>query len=422
MSGDLVMSSSQNRAAMPRRGVALPIALAAIIAVAALISGVFFAAIQEHRVGRNSLVAQQAMNAAEVGLNSIVSSWSSRMTDTLKVGKAVVLADTTIDGATVKRDYVKVSHTTYLVTSTAIAGDQSKAMKRLQTTIRIETPDFKIMGALTGRGGDTVAGAANVNGTDVSPAGWDCPPPGPMAAGLVVGDSAINAKAMGTCQTTTKGVSTQFTCVTGDPKVKDSTALVNDLNTYTQFGGFNYDSLVSIADKQFTAEPLTGSFAAIRPSTTGTPAACNYADQYNWGAVIPSSGDPTIRGPCSDYYPIIHLKGQPADGIWSLDGGGLSGTGGQGILLVDGDLAIAGMFQWTGIILTKGSFRLTGANPNIPRITGAVMAMNTVTPTKGNFVSGDVVLQFSRCAVNQVTAKRSRAIPMKKRGWTDLSF
>jgi hypothetical protein len=334
----------------------------------------------------------------------------------------VSLPDTVIDQAVVRRDYTRINTTTYWATSTAIVGAslESRAAKMLHTIIRLDTPDFKIMGALTGRGLDSVAGSGKVSGVDTVPPGWDCPEAGPPAAGLVVGDSALTTKSAGTCMTGGKEP-TYYTCVDGSPKVKDSTALVNDMNTYSQFGGFNYDSLAKIADKTFTAEPNGTSFAAIRPSTTATtPPGCNYGDPNNWGAVIPTpETDP--RGPCANYYPIIYLKGfGGADNQWKLDGA--PGNGGQGILLVDGNLTIAGGFQWTGLILTKGYTRVEGAAPNAPKVLGAIMAANSLTPAVANRVQGDATVRFSRCAVNTIMAKRSRAVPMKYRAWADLSF
>src|SRR3712207_4352163 len=98
MNGGLTMSTSTSPRATPRRGMALPIALAAIVIIGALIVGVFFASTQEYRVGRNSLSPQRAMHAADVGLSSVVSSWTTERTNATKIGRSASLADTTIDG------------------------------------------------------------------------------------------------------------------------------------------------------------------------------------------------------------------------------------------------------------------------------------------------------------------------------------
>src|SRR5918997_4357800 len=94
----LTMPNSYDSQAMPRAGIALPIALGAIVVVGALVAGVFFAATQEYRVGRNSLSSQRAAQAAEIGLNSVISSWTTDRTTATRVGRSGDLSDTTING------------------------------------------------------------------------------------------------------------------------------------------------------------------------------------------------------------------------------------------------------------------------------------------------------------------------------------
>jgi hypothetical protein len=458
MSGDHTMSSLSESRATLRQGIALPIALAAIVTVGALIAGVFFASTQEYRAGRNTLAAERALHGAEVGLSSILSSWTAARTADTKVGRTVTFSDTTINGATVKREYTRVSPTVFWLTSTAEAGGLSlhgRAVRRLNTVVRIETPDFKIMGALTVRGKINLTGTAAANGRDTVPPGWDCPPAGPPVAGLVVGDSATGVTSAGTCA--------GFACVTGNPKVKDSTALVNDTTSFLKFGSFSYDSLAKLADKVITSEPVsttitprdsifsydsifvydstytdtTGTytipvtdtvrvtdtvvvadttykagFASVKPSATGMPAACNTADMNNWGDTSQVNGPRT----CANYYPIVHLKGGNGgfDNNWTL-----ANFGGQGILLIDGNVMLTGGFRWTGLILAKGHFKATGNTA--PRVIGAVMAMagmDTISST----MAGNATVQYSRCALNSITARRAAAAPMKHRAWADLSF
>src|SRR5919199_4656322 len=123
MSGDSTMSTLIVPRATPRKGIAVPIALAAIIAVGALIAGVVFAATQEYRVGRNSMAAQAVQQAAEVGVNSVVASWNAERTKALKVGFAASLPDTTINGVNVRRQWTRVSPSLFWVTATAQGGD-----------------------------------------------------------------------------------------------------------------------------------------------------------------------------------------------------------------------------------------------------------------------------------------------------------
>lgn len=389
------MITSPRTRATRRPGIALPIALAAIVAVGALIAGVFFASTQEFRVGRNTLAAQRAMHGAEVGLSSIVSQW--KWTDSVKVGGVKRLRDTIIDEALVQRQLTRVSPTVFWVTSTSVAGAlglQSRALKRLNTVIRIETPDFKIMGAVTSRGKTQLGGSAILSGTDTVPGNWDCPPGGPTASALVVNDSAANVSASGNKLT-----------LIGDPKIKDSTALVKDTMTFTRFGGFSYDSLALLASKVRTSNASPINTVGPVLNLDGT---CDIAHVDNWGATSHPHA-------CAGYFPIVHLKGPTL--TYMLQGNG----GGQGIMLVDGNVEISGSFQWTGLILVRGYVKVSGTGTGGGvKITGAIAAMNRNAAT--NDVSGNSSVTFSRCVLDQITSKYAIAAPLQHRGWADLSF
>jgi len=395
------MSSSNSPRATTREGIALPIALAAIVAVGALIAGVVFASTQEFRVGRNTITAQRALHGAEVGLNSVVASWNSERTKKLKIGFRDTLRDTIIDEAYVKREWVRVSPTMFWVTSTSIAGSQSlqnRALKRLNALVRVDIPDLRIMGAVTSRGRTEIAGAAKVSGTDTVLAGWDCPPGGAPGAGVVVNDSASNM--------IYSGVKYELT---GDPKVKDSTAIVEDTSNFMKFGGFNYDSLAILATKVKTSG---GAYNNIYPSHSA-PNVCNTADANNWGDTSHVNGP---RG-CENYYPVVHLQG--ATNSYNLQGN----SGGQGILLVDGNLTLAGGFKWTGLIIVKGATTLAGtAGVGGVKIVGGLMSMNRVSPADTNQVTGASSITFSRCVIGQVTAALATARQTRYRSWADMSF
>jgi hypothetical protein len=386
---------------MPREGIALPIALAAIVVIGALIAGVFFASTQEYRVGRNTLAAHRAMNAAEVGLGKVVSSWTPARTTSTKLGQTVTMPLDTIDGsAVVQVQYTKVSPTVFWVTSTSVGGSsdlRARSLKRLNTIVRIQTPDFKIMGAVTSRGRTETAGASKISGSDSTAAGWDCPPAGPQGAGVVMNDSATNYVPSGT----------KFT-INGTPKIKDSTALVKDTMTFTKFGGFSYDSLTKLATKSKT---VGGTYANIRPTYKPDAVTCDTDNPDNWGADTRS--DPAKH--CDAYAPIVHLKGD--NQTYTLNG---NANGGQGILLVDGNLALAGQFKWTGLIIVRGSISITGNANDGPKVLGALAAMNRSNGT--NLISGGSQVTFSRCVLNEVTARHATAAPTSYRAWADLSF
>ncbi len=404
MSGDLAMHDQTMPRAMPRKGIALPIALAAIVVVGALIAGVFFASTQEYRVGRNTMAAQTALHAAEVGLNKVVSTWTPERTKATKVGQTVKLAPDTIDKlAIVEVQYTRVSPTMFWVTSSAVAGSGNllaRSLKRLNTLVRIDIPDMKIQGALTVRGNISATGTGNINGVDVTPPGWeDCVGAGAPSSGLVVGDSAANTTSAGTCA--------GFTCVSGSPKIADSSIYADTL-TYKDFGGFNYDSLTKLAtaDKIYTAG---GTINQRMPKYTDLlNTVCDKTHLQNWG----DTSHVDLFKACDDYYPVIWLKGSGL--TWTL-----ANYGGQGILLVDGNVTFNGLFVWTGLVLVQGTVAFAGSG-NAPRITGAVMAMNRNNGTSS--IGGTPTIQYSRCALQAVTARLATARQTKYRAWADMSF
>jgi hypothetical protein len=394
------MSSPVTYRATLREGIALPIALAAIVVVGALIAGVFFASTQEYRVGRNIIAAHTAMPGAEVGLNSVVSSWTPDRTKGLKIGFRDSLRDTIIDGSYVKREWVRVSPTMFWVTSTAIGGTQSlqnRALKRLNTLVRVDVPDLRVAGAVTSRGRTEIAGASKVSGTDTVLRGWDCPPGGPAGAGVVVNDSASNM--------IYSGVNYRLN---GDPKVADMTATVKDTTTFLNFGGFTYDSLAKLATRIRTAPGAI----SVNPSWI-SPGVCNTNDLNNWGDTSHVNGP---RG-CENFYPIVHLQG-------TTNNYNLQGTsGGQGIILVDGNLTIAGGFRWTGLIIVKGSTVVAGtAGQGGVKLVGGLMSMNRLSPADSNQITGASSITYSRCVINMITSRLATARQTRYRAWADMSF
>ena len=116
------------------------------------------------------------------------------------------------------------------------------------------------------------------------------------------------------------------------------------------------------------------------PSTTGSPAVCNRTLASNWG-------EPTATVPlCGSYSPIIY-----APGDLSLNNGR-----GQGILLVEGDLHVAGNFTFAGIVITKGAFDASHGTNNIY---GTVLSSNAALDDIT--MAGTPQVQFSTCAVSR---------------------
>lgn len=78
------------------------------------------------------------------------------------------------------------------------------------------------------------------------------------------------------------------------------------------------------------------------------------------------------------------------------------GTGGAGLLSVDGDLTISGSFEWVGIVFVRGRVRMVGGGGE-KRVIGAMVAgeevMSSVSTTEVT-VTGTVDILYSTDAIN----------------------
>ncbi len=372
-----------------KRGFALTVALVAIVIIGALIVGVFFAATQEYRIGRNTVLQARSLTAAEYGLNDIVSTgqWSKAWNNTSVVGKVVTTkayppGDGSVD--TVRVTYV--GNGEFMITSEGrvgtIAGAQAR--KRLGAIVALNFPNVKLLGALTTRGSTKIGGSSFINGVDDSVQNWNCPPPGSSLPGIAIADST---------QITTSGCN-NLSCVAGSPKIQQ-TPLANNDSTYTQFGSVSFQDLASTANI-----PASGTMNGMQPSYTGTT--CNTGDHNNWGDPMRTLGATAY---CSNYYPVIYSNGDLS----------LTGGYGQGMLLVNGDLSVAGGFQFFGIVIVTGHLKTTGTGGHF---TGGVLAQNV--DLEQNTVLGNAVITYSSCASSYAMKAIASPVLTPGRSWVDL--
>lgn len=371
-----------------RKGIAIVAALGGIVVIGALIAGVFFVSSQESQISEGSLVHERAFRAAELGLNTTLASWDNVGMYSMPVGGM----DTMTYAGTGWVDTVVVTRVTakaYSLLSSATAGTGRLARSRKKTllSVRLSSPDFDFLGALTVRGTTQIGGSSVINGTNTNPSGWsDCPAANDTLAGVAIADST---------QITYSG--TGHT-VSGDPKVlQDPSA--GDTTNYFQFGDEDWASLTAAATKVING---TTTFSQINPVVTN--GSCDKSVQSNWGAPVHTSP----ANACENYFPIIHAKGSTS----TLK---LSGARGQGILLVDGDLEISGGFEFYGPVIVRGRIKTTGTGG---KLNGGVMAANVQLDQ--NTVLGDATIIYSSCAVEKAIAGAANPRRISQRAWTEV--
>ncbi|MFL5562138.1 MAG: hypothetical protein ACJ79K_11735 [Gemmatimonadaceae bacterium] len=367
-----------------REGMALALAMFAIVVIGALIAGAFFASNQDFKIGRNSLVAQRAFSAAEFGLNKTMAEWDQAMNLAITVGKDTNFAYSTGDSAQSAVKITRLNDYTYWVVSEGIAaaGTSAETRRRTSQVLRMAYPAVKVGGAVTLYGGGTVKGSTQISGANVNPPGWDCANfPGRDTTAI-----AYNPNATLTIQKASNAV--------GFPQsYKDPAA--GDTGSYVKYGDESWQTLVKNADVILPGD--------VDPSPVAANGKCAYS-LTNWGEPMRGAGAVTQ---CQNYFPIVY-----ATQTLHINNGR-----GQGILLVEGDLQVNGNFQWDGLIIVKDDFNKGNGTPNI---SGAVMARNADFSDGGSILTGNSTFQYSKCALESALRGSARLLPAKKRAWAEM--
>ena len=374
------------------KGMALVMALGAIVIIGVLIGGIVFVSTQDTRIGSNTMRATRAAAAAELGLNRIRQDWNLADNNRMAVGDTLKKTYTAPRGANVNVIITKVDGQFFWVVAEGTAGalgSQATARRRYGALFRLDTPDIPFMGALTGRGHVTVTGNATVSGKDSVPSGWTGCPPKKDIAGITAVD------------TSTAGIpacTAGKTCVDGNPKYVQ-TPLAGDTATYFVYGNATYQSLAATAN---IVVPAGATLTGIGPVVAS--GVCSIAVSTNWGDQTRAA--PAPAGKCESYYPIIHALGDVH----------ITTGQGQGILLVDGDFYITGNFIFTGAVIVRGSLKMTGTGNHI---TGAVMAAN-IDVDDNSLLLGNSSIRYSSCALDAVMDGTAYPKPVKQRAWVDV--
>ena len=367
------------------RGMALAVAIFALVVVGALVAGAFFAGTQEQRVGENQRRVQTSFGVAEAGAQERVLTWDPATMNKRPLycncagGDSVVIGPLPAPNGTGSYGgySYKVGPNLFLIDVTgrdlnsaagAIAGGGG-ARQRIGMITRIAPIDFGIHASLTTQGSVQMGGNATVNGGDQNPTGWaSCDPPGAPQAGIR--DQGGNVTENGNAN------------VTGLPPVVNDPTINN--GTFTTFGGATYAQLAARA----TIVIPPGNYTTA-PVVTG--GACDKTVLTNWGDGM-NPGQP-----CSSYFPIIHATGTIT----------LNNLQGQGILLADADVNIQGSYQFFGIVIIQGDLKTAGGGTTDAHFWGGVMAKNAELSIQN--ISGHVTLNFSNCSMLAALRAQTRS-------------
>lgn len=368
------------RHATARAGFVLAAALVAVAIIGALIGVVSFASRQEYQLGRSALLQARAFGNAEEGLNDTYARWDNADNVRMAVGDTRVFAT-----PTARVTVTRTTPATFWAVSEGwvTEGSVIRASRRTGMLWILDVPRLPTLAALTVRGPLAAGDGVTISGSDTPGPGWTCDGFAPALPGLLV-------ERLG--DVTTTGLPT----IVGNPGVDDS-AVVGDTATFFRYGETSWDELAASASVILPS----GASLSPAPRMTGSPLRCDTAEPFNWG----DAGRSASPGICESHFPLIH-----ASGDLHVDGGG-----GQGVLLVEGNLRVTGSFTFHGPVIVRGTLQVDGAEA---RLVGSVMVANA----RGgrSVVAGSASIIHSSCAI--ATALRGATPPTAapERAWAEL--
>ena len=368
-----------------QRGIALAVALFALVITGALIAGSFFIGVQEQRMAENMKLSERAFAAAEGAAHDEFRMWRA---DSHNARKAYPQEPMPISRGRAAGTVHKLNSNLYAVDLTAIDSLRTArgrgARRRLLVLGRIRPLQLQTQASLTTRGGVRLQGNAQVDGADHTPnTSWtSCDPPDTTKAGIRTPDAT---------NVTTGGNAV----VRGDPRIQGDPSVTE--STFTVFGDVKYADLAARATIRFPGDWNLTTEPVVRGGV------CDKTDRTNWGDGLNRSA------PCGNYFPIVHVAGNLT----------LNNVQGQGILLVDGDLNVQGSYEWFGVVIVKGSLKTAGGGASDAHFWGMVMAANVDLELQN--LSGNATLNYSKCAVIQALEWTGLAAMMRSRGFVQLN-
>jgi hypothetical protein len=378
------------------RGMALAIALFAIVVIGALVAGTAFAGQMEMGGGRSAIAATQAVEQAETGLAEAFENWDPNW------NALAVEATSAYSTVTSGRDRRTTSATRLggmlvFVRSTGERLSPSGnvlATRELGQLARLTTPDVEVDAAVEGMGDVRVGGSSTVSGLDTNPTGW-----GGTCTGAL--NDVPGVRASGSVQE--NGTAD----ILGAPS-PTLPYVANDTSVTAQSFTDIYDALIGSVTKTLAG----GNYNGMAPDTTLTqPGVCNRSNNNNWG----EPGDPAftpIISACRRYMPVILFTG----------GTTINGGKGQGILIIQGDLRIQGTFIFDGIILATGNIEFHGTGGSSSRIHGGLFSANSADVGDLISITGAPVISYSSCAVAAVLSAAGTGVPLARRGWVQIVY
>lgn len=380
-----------------RDGFALPVALFALVVVGVLVTGGFFVARQETRIGVASQQAGTAFYMAERGITDFIENFSAPDYASLGTWDSTTVVDTLSQG-TVRVRVTRVSASTFFLDAESDVDRGGEmlggAARRLGLLAKLNAATIDPPAALTTVGTLKFGGSAIIDGRDQDPSFWpagDCTTTNTDKPGIVM-DDTTNIDWSGN-ETSIRNNQLFGTSDLGQDATLNSDSML-------VFGDQTFADLTELATIEFTSAPGT-----IEPAVAGGQ--CDTGTMTNWG----EPKDPTHA--CYNYFPVVYLNNPGT--TWNFSTGR-----GQGILLVEGSMKVTGQFEFYGPVIIKGTLSTQGGG-GTQHFHGGVMAANV--ELDDNSVLGTADIVYSSCALERAILNSSLTYlrPITQRSWVDLS-
>ena len=371
------------------RGMALAVAIFALVVIGALVAGSFYAGRLEQQTGQNGFYAVQAAEAAQGALTQYVQSYNgSTMTAMTAGGSSTYGSQVTVGDGVATPAITRLTSSVWLVSAVGArkAGTKTLATTSVAKLYRLNQAQINVNAGLTAIGKITVGGNSEVSGYDATPPNWlvgspavECPALGDVAA--IRYNGAITASGSAD--------------IHGSPNKQND----NSLTASNMLGNSTFNDLKAMATKIIASGNLSG----LAPVTSGSPAVCNTAVESNWGAPEDKANV------CFNYFPILYHYGDLS----------ISGTGaGQGILLVEGNLSVQGRIDFYGPVIATGGVNIRGTGSDDVKFYGGVMAQDvTLDDTK---LTGNATINYSSCAIRRALQGSALPIAVNERAWAQV--
>ncbi len=358
-----------------QRGVALVAVLYFLVVCALTITAVLFAQRSAKRNALSTANGTQLLAAAEAALHATAASWGSADRSRQAVGSTASVA--TINGGVRTATYVtRLTSRLYSITSEANLVGSSIA-RRVSLLVRIPFAT-RVRGAL-------------ISAVDVTIG----------AQVRFVADSTCDTASAAVVLTPNAAFAIDADIPPGTQPSMLRDSIANDSSIYLRVADTWWSELAQRADIRLAAD------ARITPTPIVVAGQCSTSDA-NWG-------DPRgLIAECALRAPLVYVLGD-----LTIDGGA-----GQGVLLVDGHLTIAGPFTFSGQIVARHGIETLADNI---AISGAVYAWRSSSDaTVSHSITSDVMLthattlRYSGCDARHGIASWLQPRRVRERAWSEL--